>query len=194
MRQSSSSRSPRERSPTTRKPSRRRHSGALAPRTSPFSTYDPDAADTDEFAGPLIGAKGVRFGGGRQWRLVDAYAGILTEKLFREVLKRDGVIGWISAGLSIQGSFLARGGTRNNQTIVGDGQQGFGFVRNIAIDQHVLVRNGQFDMSDNLKVRPELLDISIDKNTAVVVSKTDAEVFGASYVIVYDGKFWPREG
>ncbi|RYP78317.1 hypothetical protein DL769_003195 [Monosporascus sp. CRB-8-3] len=101
-------------------------------------TFDPEVADMDEFAGQLIGAKGP----------------------FWEVLKRDGVIGGISARALIQGSFLARGDTRNNQSMVGDHQQGFGFVSNIAIDQHVLVRNRQFDMFNVLKVRPELLGIT----------------------------------
>ena len=49
-------------------------------------------------------------------------------------------------------------------------------------------------MFDVLKVRPELLGISLDENTAFIVSKNDAEVFGASYAIIYDGTFWSREG
>lgn len=157
-------------------------------------TYDPEVADTEEFTKPLTEAKGVWFGGGRQWRLVDAYAGTLSEQLFWDVLGRNGVIGGSSAGASIQGSFLARGDTENNQVLVGDHQVGFGFIKDTAVDQHVLVRNRQFDMFDILKVRPELLGISIDENTAFIVSKNDAEVFGASYVIVYGGGFWSREG
>ena len=157
-------------------------------------TYDPEIADTEDFAQPLIEAKGVWFGGGRQWRLVDAYAGTLSEELFWDVLGRNGVIGGSSAGASIQGSFLARGDTENNQIMVGDHQVGFGFIKDTAVDQHVLVRNRQFDMFDILKARPELLGISIDENTALIVSGDNAEVFGASYAIVYDGKFWSREG
>lgn len=157
-------------------------------------TYDPEEADTEAFAAPLVGAKGVWFGGGRQWRLWDAYAGTLTEELFWEVLERDGVIGGTSAGASIQGDFLARGDTSNNQIMVGDHTEGFGFVKNAAIDQHVLVRNRQFDMFDILKVRPELLGLAVDEDTALVVSGNDSEVIGASYVVVYDGGFWSREG
>jgi cyanophycinase len=157
-------------------------------------TYDPRVADTEDFARPLADAKAVWFGGGRQWRLVDAYANTLTERLFWKVLERHGVIGGSSAGASIQGSFLARGDTKDNQIMVGDHQQGFGFVKNIAIDQHVLVRNRQFDMFDILKVRPELLGVGIDEDTALIISKNDAEVFGSSYAIFYDGTFWSREG
>ncbi|KAI1498017.1 hypothetical protein F5X99DRAFT_342760 [Biscogniauxia marginata] len=157
-------------------------------------TYDPAVADTEDFVRPLLGAKGLWFGGGRQWRLVDAYAGTRSERAFRDVLDRGGVVGGSSAGASIQASFLARGDTATNQILVGDHTVGFGYLRNAAVDQHVLVRNRHFDMFDILRVRPELLGVSIDENTALVVSKNDAEVFGASYVIFYDGGFWSREG
>lgn len=157
-------------------------------------TYDKNEANTDEFIKPLMEAKGVFFGGGRQWRLVDAYAGTKTETAFWEVLERGGVVGGSSAGATIQGSYLARGDTRTNQTMMGDHEEGFGFIKNIAIDQHVIARNRHFDMFDILKNRPELLGISIDESTAVVVQGNQFEVIGRSYVIIYDGSFWSREG
>jgi cyanophycinase len=157
-------------------------------------TYDPQVADTEAFTAPLNDAGGVFFGGGRQWRLVDAYAGTLTEKKFFDVLGRGGAIGGSSAGATIQGSFLTRGDTENNEIIVGDHQVGFGFVKNIAIDQHVLVRNRMFDMFEVLKVQPELLGVGINENTALVVQKNSVEVIGASYALIYDGKWWSRDG
>ena len=56
-------------------------------------------------------ATGVWFGGGRQWRFVDAYEGTKIHDLFRDVLRRGGVIGGSSAGATIQGftSGRARG-------------------------------------------------------------------------------------
>ncbi|KAI0453483.1 hypothetical protein F5B21DRAFT_284619 [Xylaria acuta] len=157
-------------------------------------TYDPKVADTDAFVAPLRNASAVWFGGGRQWRLVDAYAGTKTEAAFRAVLDRGGVIGGSSAGASIQGSFLARGDTATNQVLVGDHTVGFGYLRNVAVDQHLLVRNRIFDMFDILKVRPELLGFGCDENTALVVEGDDARVIGASYCALYDGGFWSREG
>src|SRR5262249_3286635 len=47
-------------------------------------------------------AKGIWFGGGRQWRFVDAYEGTKAYELMHEVLKRGGVIGGSSAGATIQ--------------------------------------------------------------------------------------------
>ena len=157
-------------------------------------TNNRDEANTESFVKPLINARGVWFGGGRQWHLVDSYKNTLTEKMIWKVLERNGVIGGSSAGATIQGSFLTRGDTKNNQIMMGDHQEGFGFLKNVAIDQHVLARNRQFDMFDILKNRPELLGISIDESTAIIVHGNHFEVMGKSYVIVYDGSFWSREG
>ncbi|MCX6238945.1 MAG: cyanophycinase [Bacteroidia bacterium] len=157
-------------------------------------TSDRNIANSDSFVKPLINAKAVWFGGGRQWRLVDAYKNTLTEKMFWKVLEKGGVIGGSSAGATIQGSYLTRGDSKNNQIMMGDHEEGFGFLKNVAIDQHVLARNRQFDLFDILKKHPHLLGIGIDENTAIVVRGNQFEVIGKSYVIVYDGTFWSREG
>ena len=157
-------------------------------------TTQKEIANTDSFVAPLKTARAVWFGGGRQWRLVDAYKGTKTEKLFWELLNRGGVIGGTSAGATIQGSYLARGDTRNNQIMMGDHEEGFGFIKNIAIDQHVLARNRQFDLFNILQQKPELLGIGLDENTAIIVQGDSFEVYGNSYVLVYDGTFWSREG
>ncbi|KAI1880073.1 hypothetical protein JX265_001694 [Neoarthrinium moseri] len=156
-------------------------------------TYDPAIADTEEFVAPIREAKGVFFDGGRQWRLVDAYAGTKTEHAFQAVLDRGGVVSGSSAGASIQGSFLARGDTANNQVMVGDHTVGFGYLKNAAIDQHVLVRNRHFDMFDILQAYPGLLGVAVDENTALVVHQNEAEVYAGTYVLIYDGGFWSRE-
>ncbi len=157
-------------------------------------TNDRNVANTEEFVKPLLNAKLVWFSGGRQWRLVDAYKNTLTEKMLWKVLENGGTIGGSSAGATIQGSFLVRGDTKNNQIMMGDHQDGFGFLKNVAIDQHVLARNRHFDMFDLLKNRSELLGIGIDESTAIIVKRDIFEVIGKSYVVVYDGKFWSREG
>ena len=157
-------------------------------------TNDRELASNLDFVQPLVTAKGVFFEGGRQWRLVDAYQGTRTEQMFWQVLERGGVIGGSSAGATIQGSFLARGDTRHNQIMVGDHQQGFGFLKNVTVDQHTLARNRHYDMFQILQERPELLGLSIDEMTGIVVAGDQFEVIGESYVLVYDGGFWSREG
>lgn len=165
-----------------------------ATNVSVMHTTDPSVANTESFAKTLRTARGVWFGGGRQWHLVDAYEGTLTEQLFRDVLERGGVIGGSSAGATIQGSYLARGDTGNNQIMVGNHEVGFGFISNVAIDQHHIARNRHFDMFAILDRYPHLLGVGIDEGTAIEVSGNEFHVLGAGYVAIYDGTFWSREG
>lgn len=157
-------------------------------------TYDRKVADSDSFVKPLSNANAVWFGGGRQWRLVDSYKNTMTEIMIRKVLERGGVVGGSSAGATIQGSYLARGDTKNNQIMMGDHEEGFNYLKHVAIDQHVLARNRHFDMFEILRNRSELLGIGIDENTAIVVKRNEFEVIGENYVIVYDGRFYSKEG
>lgn len=151
-------------------------------------------ANTPAFLRKLEEADGIWFSGGRQWRLVDAYADTEALSVFHALLEKNGVIGGSSAGATIQGSYLARGDTRNNQIMTGDHEEGFGFISNIAIDQHLLARNRHFDMFTILGKYPHLLGIGIDERTAVVVNKNVFEVMGEGKVAIYDGTFWSREG
>ncbi len=84
--------------------------------------------------------------------------------------------------------------TSGNQIMMGDHEVGFGYLKDVAIDQHVLARNRHFDLFTILKKRPELLGIGIDESTAVIVNSDTFEVFGKSFVLIYDGTFWSREG
>lgn len=153
-------------------------------------TTDPDFADTKEFVKPITEASGVWFGGGRQWRIVDAYGGTLTEKEFQKVLERGGVIGGSSAGATIQGTYLARGDTRANTIMMGDHERGFNYLKKSAIDQHLLKRNRQFDLIEIIKAHPDLLGIGLDENTAIVVQGNIMEVIGQSYVAIFDYNLW----
>src|SRR5262249_34743735 len=93
-------------------------------------TRDRAEADTELFVAPLKTARGVWFGGGRQWRLVDAYIGTRTEREIQAVLARGGVVGGSSAGATIQGSYLVRGAREGNHIMMAKGyEQGFGYLR-----------------------------------------------------------------
>ena len=152
-------------------------------------TRDKSQANDEKFIEPLKTATGILFGGGRQWRIADGFLNTKAHKEMFNLLDRGGVIAGSSAGATIQGSYLARGDTKNNQIMMGDHEIGLGFLKNVAIDQHVLARNRQFDMFDILKNRPELLGIGIDENTAIVVKGDVFEVIGKSYVLIYDKSF-----
>lgn len=153
-------------------------------------SYDPAEADTEEFVAPIKRAQGVWFGGGRQWRIVDAYAGTKTETEIRAVLDRGGVIGGSSAGATIQGTYLARGDSKTNTILMGDHEIGFDYLKKSAIDQHLLVRNRQHDLVEIISAHPDLLGIGLDENTAVVVTGDEMEVIGKSFVAIYDYGLW----
>ncbi len=163
---------------------RLRESGAE--RLTVLHTRDPEVADTEDFVAPIREARGVWFSGGRQWRLADAYLDTRTHLELRALLARGGVIGGSSAGATIQGSYLARGDTKSNTIMMGDHERGLAFLRDVAIDQHLLKRNRQFDLIEIVEARPELLGIGIDEDTAIVVSGDRFEVIGQSYVAIYE--------
>ncbi len=155
-------------------------------------TRDTLVANNDEFVKPLKTATAVWLTGGRQWRTADAYLNTKTHTELKNVLNRGGIIGGHSAGASIQGSYLARGGRdlEDNYKIISNPEVGFGFVTNTAFDQHNLDRNRQYDMFDLLKIRPELLGVGIDEDTGIIVQGNEFEVIGNKYVAIYDDTFW----
>lgn len=156
-------------------------------------TRDRDIANSKSFYKSINEAVGVWFSGGRQWRHADSYLNTKTHKAFWDLLNRGGVIAGSSAGATIQGSYLARGDTKANTIMMGDHEEGLGFVSNVAIDQHLLARNRQFDMFEILDNRPELLGIGLDENTGIIVNGNEFEVFGENYVAIYDGTRWSAE-
>jgi len=157
-------------------------------------TSDTTEANKDDFVKPIKEATGIFFTGGRQWRIADGFLNTKAHDEMFKLLDRGGVIAGSSAGATIQGSYLARGDSKNNQIMMGDHEVGLGFISNIAIDQHVIARNRQFDMFTILENKPELLGVGIDESTAIVVKGGVFEVIGKSYVIIYDNSFWSREG
>ncbi len=134
-------------------------------------------------------ARGVWFGGGRQWRFVDAYAGTKAEALFHDVLKRGGVIGGSSAGASIQAEYLVRGSPLGNFEMMCEGyERGLGFLPGVAVDQHFSQRNRFADMTALMKTYPQLLGVGIDEATALIVRGHVAEVMGRNKVQFYDAR------
>jgi cyanophycinase len=152
-------------------------------------THDPAVANTEEFVRNLREATAVWFDGGRQWNIVDSYAGTLTEREFHNVLERGGVIGGTSAGATIQGHYLTRGDTRNNTTVMTDEpnhQLGFDFLRKSAIDQHINTRMRWDDLIPVVERFPDLLGIGLSEGTAIVVSGDSFEVVGKWVVAIHD--------
>jgi cyanophycinase len=157
-------------------------------------TTDRTVADSVDFVRPLITAKIVWFVGGRQWRLVDSYAHTRTQREVEQVLERGGVVAGSSAGASILSSYMVRGARENNYIMMAPGyEDGFGLIKGVAIDQHMLTRNRQDDLEEVVATHPDVLGIGLDESTAIVVRGQEFEVVGASKVAIHDGRLVPDE-
>jgi cyanophycinase len=142
--------------------------------------------ESTEYIDALTQAGGVWFGGGRQWRFVDAYEGTKFETALRAVLERGGVIGGSSAGATILGDYLCRGSPLGNtQMMVPGYERGFAFLPGVGIDQHFSQRNRFSDMELFCKKKPEFIGVGIDEGTALIASSKGADVLGPGKVHVY---------
>ena len=153
-------------------------------------TTDRAVADADSFVAVLDRAGGVWFDGGRQYRLVDAYAETKTEQAFHDVLARGGVVGGSSAGATILGDFLVRGAPSGDNEIMDypGYRKAFAFLRGTAIDQHVVARERLPDLADSIMSKyPQLLGMSEDEGTAWVVRGDTATIIGRGKAFVYGG-------
>jgi cyanophycinase len=156
---------------------------------SMLHTDDKEVANSEEFVRPLKDANAVWFIGGRQWNLVDSYAGTLAEREFEKVLERGGVIAGTSAGATIQGQFLVRGAVEGSRLMIApepEHRAGFAFLKHTAIDQHINTRNRWDDLVPLIQKFPDLLGIGLSEKTAIIVTGDRFEVFGYWKVAVHD--------
>jgi len=146
-----------------------------------------EEVESPDFLDVVNKAGGIWFGGGRQWRFVDAYEGTPAVAAFHGVLKRGGVIGGSSAGATIQGDYLVRGSPLGNEEMMAAGyERGFAFLPGTAIDQHFAQRKRFADMTKVMAAHPQLLGIGLDESTAIIVRGSAAEVVGQHKVHFYD--------
>ena len=153
-------------------------------------TKDRRAANEDAaLLAKVKGARGIWFGGGRQWNFVDSYQNTRLHALMQDVLARGGVIGGSSAGASIQADYMARGNPLGNRDSMAEGYEtGLGFLQGVAIDQHFTQRDRLPDMTALVDTYPKLLGIGLDEAAAIVVQGSTAEVVARKgrRVLFYD--------
>lgn len=156
-------------------------------------TRDKKKADDPALIALMRKAKGLYFGGGDQDLIAQAYANTQLHREMFALLERGGVIMGTSAGATIMGSVLIGGDHRKTPHVKTTFPAGLSFLKRTAIDQHVLVRNRQFDLIPVLEAHPGVLGIAIDESTAAVVTGNSLSVAGKSYVMVYDQNDWKAQ-
>ncbi len=156
-------------------------------------TRDRKKADEPEFSNVIKSAKGIFIGGGDQENLAKAYAGTATLQTMHDFLDRGGVIMGTSAGATIMGSLMIGGDHRKAPHVSKSFGEGFSFMKQTAIDQHVLVRNRQFDLVPVLEKYPNIFGMALDESTAALVEGDSIKVVGNSYMLIFDQKDWNKQ-
>jgi cyanophycinase len=67
-------------------------------------------------------------------------------------------------------------------------ETGFGYLKHVAIDQHLLTRHREDDLTAVVRAHLELLGIGLDDKAAIVVRGDQFEVIGDGRVAINDGK------
>ncbi|MGH7504478.1 MAG: nuclear transport factor 2 family protein, partial [Longimicrobiales bacterium] len=85
--------------------------------------------------------------------------------------------------------FMVRGAVEGNTIMMAPGhERGFGLLRDVAVDQHLLTRNRQDDLLEVIAAHPVLLGIGLDEGTAILVRGDSALVIGRSRAAFYNTK------
>jgi len=156
-------------------------------------TRDKQRANEEAFPKLIDRAKGIFLGGGDQENLAKIFGGTATLLAMHSLLERGGVIMGTSAGATIMGSLLIGGDHRESPHIPVNFGEGFSFLRQTAIDQHVLVRNRQFDLVPVLERYPGVLGLALDESTAALVEGDSIRVVGDSYMLIFNQLDWSNQ-
>lgn len=149
----------------------------------------PDSADNPDLVSTLERASGIFFTGGVQTRLMNRLRGSRAGRAISDLyFRRSGSIGGTSAGAAVQSQVM----------ITGDGdlnilekdnvktEHGFGFLKDIIIDQHFVIRRRNNRLL-SLVIERQLTGIGIDEDTAIIFTPDQQiTVFGEGSVLIYD--------
>jgi cyanophycinase len=136
-------------------------------------TYDQAVAQTTKFAAPLDQATGVWIGGGSQSRLAELFLGTDVVAGLHRLLARGGVIAGTSSGTAIISDTMIACGYEEIEF-----GPGFSLYPGAIVDPHFSGRRRQKRMGRAMLLRPDLIGIGIDEQTALVVQGHCAGVVG----------------
>jgi cyanophycinase len=145
-------------------------------------------ANSESFIARLKEANGIWLSGGNAGRLASTYLGTRTQQEIKAVFERGGVVGGNSAGAIIQGSFIVRGRPDKPVLMAKGYERGFGFLKRVAINPHLITAKREDELVNVLDAHPELLGIGLDERAAILVRGEEFRVLGDSKVAIYDNR------
>jgi cyanophycinase len=157
-------------------------------------TRDKQKANDPIFIDRIRKAKGVFIGGGDQANIAASFLGTDVHKELIALLNRGGIIMGTSAGATIMGEVMITGWEqRKAPHVQHQYPAGLAFMKNTSIDQHVLVRNRQFDLVPLMESNSNLLGMALDEATAAYVQRDSIQVVGRSYMMIFDHQDWNNQ-
>jgi cyanophycinase len=157
-------------------------------------TRDKQKANDPVFIDRIRKAKGVFIGGGDQANIANAFLGTAVHQELFALLNRGGIIMGTSAGATIMGDLMITGWEqRKAPNVLHTYPPGLAFMKNTSIDQHVFVRNRQFDLVPMMEANTNILGMALDEATAAYVNRDSIQVIGRSYMMIYDQHDWSTQ-
>ena len=147
----------------------------------------------------LDGATAVWFSGGDQSRLTAALLDTPIHARLIELYAAGGLVGGTSAGAAVMSKVMITGDEKRAgnkegswEAILADNvvhTRGFGFVRNVVVDQHFVTRRRHNRLISLVLENISLVGVGIEEATAVLVRPDGRyEVLGEGQVVVYDAR------
>ena len=150
-----------------------------------------DADKRAKFLEQLKTATGVFFSGGDQNRIMEVLKDEELHNALREKYDSGAVFGGTSAGAAAMSTPMMTG--ENDLTVIDarkvGTRKGLGLLPNAIFDQHFIKRQRENRLFGLVLENPKMLGIGIDEDMALLVKDNRfAEVVGATYVMIVDGK------
>lgn len=162
-----------------------------------YLLFTKETADDKSNLDKMDWANAVFFLGGDQSVLTHDMLGTkLLQKVF-DIYNNGGVVGGSSAGAAVMSEVMITGNELVNKDSSAsfvtiergnvEVKRGFGFLKNVIVDQHFIKRKRHNRTISALIEHPDLFGIAIDESTAIIVYPDETfEVIGSNQVLVYD--------
>jgi cyanophycinase len=149
-------------------------------------------AESPRALAALEDAAAVFFTGGDQLRITSLVGDTPVFSRCYEILAHGGTIAGTSAGAAVMSEVMIVSGNGDQSRRIDSSLQlapGFGFAKDLVIDQHFAERGRLGRLLGIVAQNPRVLGIGIDENTAVELQPNRRfRVFGGGAVYVIDGK------